>query len=68
MEIYKTINQAKSLILNLELSSSEEEKKKYVIRLKETLEELESEFIKLQETQDLVVSHLKQENSRLNRI
>ena len=68
MEIYKTINQAKSLILNLELSSSEEEKKKYVIRLKETLGELESEFIKLQETQDLVVSHLKQENSRLNRI
>jgi len=68
MEISKIINQAKSLILDLELSSSEEEKKKYVIRLKETLGELESEFIKLQETQDLVVSHLKQENSRLNRI
>jgi len=68
MEISKTINQAKSLILDLGLSSSEEEKKKCVIRLKETLEELESEFIKLQETQDLVVSHLKQELSRLNRL
>jgi len=68
MEISKAINQAKSLILDLELASSDEERKKCVGGLKEIFEHLESDFTKLQDTHDLIVSHLKQELSRLNRL
>ena len=68
VEIISIIHQTKNLVLNLELSSSEEDKKKYLSDLKETLDKLESDYIKLEQTQDLVVSHLKQELSRLNRL
>ncbi len=68
MEIISIIHQTKNLVLNLELSSNEEDKKKYLSDLKETLDKLESDYIKLEQTQDLVVSHLKQELSRLNRL
>ncbi len=68
MEIISIIHQTKNLVLNLELSSSEEDKKKYLSDLKETLDKLESDYLKLEQTQDLVVSHLKQELSRLNRL
>lgn len=68
MEIISIIHQIKNLVLNLELSSSEEDKKKYLSDLKETLDKLEFDYIKLEQTQDLVVSHLKQELSRLNRL
>ena len=68
MEIISIIHQTKNLVLNLELSSNEEDKKKYLSDLKETLDKLESDYLKLEQTQDLVVSHLKQELSRLNRL
>ncbi len=68
VEIISIIHQTKNLVLNLELSSSEEDKKKYLSDLKETLDKLESDYLKLEQTQDLVVSHLKQELSRLNRL
>ncbi len=68
VEIISIIHQTKNLVLNLELSSNEEDKKKYLSDLKETLDKLESDYIKLEQTQDLVVSHLKQELSRLNRL
>jgi len=68
VEIISIIHQTKNLVLNLELSSDEEDKKKYLSDLKETLDKLESDYIKLEQTQDLVVSHLKQELSRLNRL
>ena len=68
VEIISIIHQTKNLVLNLELSSCEEDKKKYLSDLKETLDKLESDYLKLEQTQDLVVSHLKQELSRLNRL
>ena len=68
VEIISIIHQTKNLVLNLELSSNEEDKKKYLSDLKETLDKLESDYLKLEQTQDLVVSHLKQELSRLNRL
>ena len=66
VQIIKTIHQTKNLVLNLELSSTPEEKKKYLSDLKETLDKLESDLIKLEGDQNLVVTHLKQELSRLN--
>ncbi len=68
VEIISIIHQTKNLVLNLELSSNEEDKNKYLSDLKEALDKLESNYIKLEQTQDLVVSHLKQELSRLNRL
>jgi len=66
VQIIKTIHQTKNLVLNLELSSTPEDKKKYLSDLKETLDKLELDLIKLEEDQNLVVTHLKQELSRLN--
>lgn len=68
MELSKYINQLKSLILSLELSNSEEERNQILKNMKDLSEKISSEIEKNQETTDLIISQLKQENSRLNRI
>ena len=68
MELFKYINQLKSLILSLELSNSEEERNQILKNMKDLSEKIYDEIEKNQETTDLIISQLKQENSRLNRI
>lgn len=68
MELSKYINQLKSLILSLELSNSEEERNQILKNMKDLSEKISFEIEKNQETTDLIISQLKQENSRLNRI
>lgn len=68
MELSKYINQLKSLILSLELSNSEEERNQILKNMKDLSEKISYEIEKNQETTDLIISQLKQENSRLNRI
>lgn len=68
MELSKYINQLKSLILSLELSNSEEEKSQILKNMKDLCEKISDEIEKNQATTDLIISQLKQENSRLNRI
>lgn len=68
MELSKYINQLKSLILSLELSNSEEERNQILKNMKDLSEKISSAIEKNQETTDLIISQLKQENSRLNRI
>ena len=68
MELSKYINQLKSLILSLELSESEEERSQILKNMKDLSEKISDEIEKNQETTDLIISQLKQENSRLNRI
>ena len=68
MELSKYINQLKSLILSLELSNSEEERSQILKTMKDLSEKISDEIEKNQETTDLIISQLKQENSRLNRI
>ena len=58
----------KSLILTLELSNSEEERSQILKTMKDLSEKISDEIEKNQETTDLIISQLKQENSRLNRI
>lgn len=68
MELSKYINQLKSLILSLELSESEEERNQILKNMKDLSEKISDEIEKNQETTDLIISQLKQENSRLNRL
>jgi len=68
VELSKYINQLKSLILSLELSESEEERSQILKNMKDLSEKISDEIEKNQETTDLIISQLKQENSRLNRI
>ena len=68
MELSKYINQLKSLILSLELSESEEERSQILKNMKDLSEKISDEIEKNQETTDLIISQLKQENSRLNRL
>jgi len=68
VELSKYINQLKSLIQSLELSNSEEERNQILKNMKDLSEKISSEIEKNQETTDLIISQLKQENSRLNRI
>jgi len=68
VELSKYINQLKSLILSLELSNSEEERSQILKTMKDLSEKISDEIEKNQETTDLIISQLKQENSRLNRI
>jgi len=68
VELSKYINQLKSLILSLELSNSEEEKSQILKNMKDLCEKISDEIEKNQATTDLIISQLKQENSRLNRI
>lgn len=68
MELSKYINQLKSSILSLELSNSEEERSQILKNMKDLSEKISDEIEKNQETTDLIISQLKQENSRLNRI
>jgi len=68
VELSKYINQLKSSILSLELSNSEEERSQILKNMKDLSEKISDEIEKNQETTDLIISQLKQENSRLNRI
>lgn len=66
MEISKWTHRLRNLILDLELTSDEREKREVLQNTKEIIDGLESELEKFEETTDLKISHLKQEISRLN--
>ena len=68
MEIEKIINSIKNHLLSIELSSDEEDKRNHLIVIKQGVENLSGEYQKLQDTHDTIVSQLKQEISRLNRL
>ena len=68
MEIDKIINLIKNHLLSIELSSDGEDKKNHLIVIKQEVENLSGEYQKLQDTHDTIVSQLKHEISRLNRL
>ena len=68
MEVHKIINLIKNHLLSIELSSDEEDKRNHLIVIKQEVENLSGEYQKLQDTYDTIVSQLKQEISRLNRL
>lgn len=68
MEVHKIINLIKNHLLSIELSSDEEDKRNHLIVIKQEVENLSGEYQKLQDTHDTIVSQLKQEISRLNRL
>jgi hypothetical protein len=68
MEIDKIINSIKNHLLSIELSSDGEDKKNHLIVIKQEVENLSVEYQKLKETHDTIISQLKQEISRLNRL
>jgi hypothetical protein len=68
MEIEKIINSIKNHLLSIELSSDGEDKKNHLIVIKQEVENLSVEYQKLKETHDTIISQLKQEISRLNRL
>jgi hypothetical protein len=68
MEIDKIINLIKNHLLSIELSSDGEDKKNHLIVIKQEVENLSVEYQKLKETHDTIISQLKQEISRLNRL
>lgn len=68
MEVHKIINLIKNHLLSIELSSDEEDKRNHLIVIKQEVENLSGEYQKLQDTHDTIVSQLKHEISRLNRL
>lgn len=68
MGINKIINSMRNHLMGLDLSSNEEDKRNHLDGMKQAVEDLSDEYQKLQETQDLIISQLKQEISRLNRL